>query len=82
MSTFRLKNRATYSTGAGKFKPKQDYTDPIALKLRSTITKLSKEAEDSRQVYNSSGDEYHKGVADTLDYALRQIENVLRSKRS
>ena len=81
MSTFRLKNRATYKTGADKFKPKQDYTDPIAPKLRSTITKLSKEAEDSRQMYSSSGDEYHKGVADTLDYALRQIENMLRSKR-
>lgn len=81
MSTFRLKNRAMYSTGVGKLKPKQDYTDPIAPKLRSTITKLSKEAVDNRQMYSSSGDEYHKGVADTLDYALRQIENVLRSKR-
>lgn len=81
MSTFRLKNRATYSTKAGKFKSKQDYTDPIAPKLRSTLTRLSKEAEDNRQMYISSGDEYHKGVADTLDYVLRQIENVLRSKR-
>lgn len=81
MSTFRLKNRATYDAGVGKLKPKQDYTDPIASKLRSTITKLSKEAEDNRQMYNSSGDEYHRGVADTLGYALRQIENVFRSKR-
>ena len=81
MSTFRLKNRATYSAGAGKFKPKQDYTDPIAPKLCSTITKLSKEAEDNRQMYLSLGDEYHKGVADTLDYVLRQVENILRSKQ-
>ena len=81
MSTFRLKNRASYKTGVGKLKSKQDYTDPIAPKLCSTITKLSKEAEDNRQMYNSSGDEYHKGVADTLDSVLRQIENVLRSKR-
>ena len=81
MSTFRLKNRAAYNTKVNKFKPEQDYVDPIAPKLRSTLTKLSKEAEDNRQMYNSSGDEYHKGVADTLDYALRQIENVLRSKR-
>lgn len=81
MSTFRLKNRAAYNTKVAKYKPEQDYTDPIAPKLRSTLTKLSKEAEDNRQMYNSSGDEYHKGVADTLDYALRQIENVLRSKR-
>ncbi len=81
MSTLRLKNRATYKTGADKFKTKQDYTDPIAPKLRSTLTKLSKEAEDNRHIYNASGDEYHKGVADTLDYALRQLENVLRSKR-
>lgn len=81
MSTFRLKNRAGYNTKPDKFKSSQDYTDPIAPKLRSTITKLSKEAEDNRHMYNSSGDEYHKGVADTLDYVLRQIENVLRSKR-
>ena len=81
MSTFRLKNRAGYNTRVDKFKPKQDYTDPIAPKLRLTITKLSKEAEDNRQMYNSSGDEYHKGVPDTLGYVLRQIENVLRSKR-
>ena len=82
MSAFRLKNRAGYNTKVGKFKPKQDYTDPIAPKLRSTITKLSKEAEDNRQMYNSSGDEYHRGVADTLDYVLRQLENILKSKRS
>ena len=81
MSTFQLKNRAGYSTKVDKFKSKQDYTDPITPKLRSTITKLSKEAEDNRQMYNASGDEYHKGVADTLDYVLRQIENILRSKR-